>query len=479
MRKVVQKKLSYTTWKTAILGTTLTVALFGSCKKEMPKQGQTADHKYQPSVALISATLSTFEPNTMSWTDLGIGYNDQNTRYNKAKLYLAIGLTEVVKDPAIAAWMVAEAKQHEDNVFYFDNLFARFPDTKKIMEATIDPLGEKTGWTFERIQQEMQYEDFDIKASIYLINTDIADASQKVMVTPGYDLIPADEKHPSDVALGFYTNQQNEVSRINLWEEVIAGVTAPIFAIDGRATNKPPLVITGVPLDGGMVPMGSNSPLPQNRIAITQVQIGFRYEGSGNSEYRVTGRNLFFAYWGPGTVLQGYVNASPENSRYFLRWYCGEKREESNQQYSVSASSINSWTPVNGDQYFCWTGISGINDILYSERDGYMIVNTAGSIVPGPSREKLYFNTYEDDGWITSKKTLSPTSINGVELGLKGRMGQYNEWYQTDPYNVVSWLPANTFDANSIYNYTNMETYRWGPVSKGGWAKLQVKNSCP
>lgn len=471
-----------TYFKKIILAAAMPTILLSGCYKATPEKtiAASSDKTHNLEKGKSFARTSVFEPNNMAWQELGIGYNNQNTRYNKAKLYLAQGLTEVAKNPVIAKWIVEEAKIHEDNVFYFDNLFARFPATKAIMESIVDPLGEKTGWSFEQVQREMQYEDFDIKASIYLANTDIADASLKPMVSPGYDIMPEDENHPTDVVLGFFINEQNKVSRINLWDEIVKNVTAPIFAVDGRATNKPPLVINNADMGNyaGPGPVIIQT-TPKYRINITQFQIGYRYENTGKSEFAVAGKCLFFPY--PGQVVNGSTNSASPNSRKFIRKGCGQSLIDDKEVASVESSIINNWTPVNTDSYFCWMGVEYPNNPAYSEHDSYWIsssTNASGVQQGSVSRKKLYYNTYENDGGFTSLKTLSPASINGVPLGLKGRMGSYNEWYQYDPYDLTSWAPVNTFDGNSIFSYTNWETFRWGPPSKGGWTKLKISGVC-
>lgn len=458
----------------------LSASALSSCTKversNKVKQ-QVARHKYQPTITTMSANLSIFENNDMNWADLELGYDDVNIGYNKAKLFLSIGLAEVAKDQVIADWIVSQAKVHEDNVFYFDELFDQFPETKAIIESTVDPLGEMTGWTFEEVQEKMQYEDYDIKASIYLTNTEIADASLKPIVTPGYDIMQEDENHPSDVVLGLYINNNNEVSRVNLWKEVIDGVTAPIFAIDGRATNKPPIVIVGT-LDTptGAVAQRAGS----NQFNITKFVIGKRYESSGNSELAITGKCFFFPYQGSAPLQSGIPNPSAYSRNFLRKNGCGTAYDLDFEIASVSPSVANSWAPVDIFRYFCWGGLGYSNNFQpeHSEGDSYAYLITsgpaAGNYQSANGRKRLYFNTYENDGWPTSLKTLSPASINGVPLGLKGRMGTYNEWYMFNPYNAAQWLTTNSFMLHALSYPHDF----YNDPSKGGWFRLDLSGWC-
>uniref|UniRef100_UPI00260BCEBF hypothetical protein n=1 Tax=Fluviicola sp. TaxID=1917219 RepID=UPI00260BCEBF len=98
---------------------------FGCQKKEkrIQKEKTASEHRYNPSTTKL-ASVNVFKENTMAWSDIIRGYSSENTQYRHAKLFLSLGLVEVVKDPVIADWIINEAPMHEDSVFYFEDLFA-------------------------------------------------------------------------------------------------------------------------------------------------------------------------------------------------------------------------------------------------------------------------------------------------------------------------------------------------------------------
>ncbi len=86
-------------------------------------------------------------------------------------------------------------------------------------------------------------------------------------------------------------------------------------------------------------------------------------------------------------------------------------------EISVSPYNVNHWIIIYPNKYFA--KILSDPTIETSEYDLYTL---QGSSQLGPCRKRLYYNSYENDGWSTSNKTLSPYSINGVYLNLKGHM---------------------------------------------------------
>lgn len=75
------------------------------------------------------------------------------------------------------------------------------------------------------------------------------------------------------------------------------------------------------------------------------------------------------------------------------------------------------------------------------------------------------------------EQTLSPYSINGVVLDLKGQMGIYSEWYQYNPYSIIDWMPFNTLVLDDYNSNNPWQKTRWS-VPKGGWTKYQEISGC-
>ncbi|WP_300661631.1 hypothetical protein, partial [Fluviicola sp.] len=310
--------------------------------------------------------------------------------------------------------------------FYFEDLFAVFPETKLIIESTVDPLEKYTGWSFEQVQDQMQYGDYNIKASIYVPTFRGQNNSLKPVVTPGDDI--SENADGNDVVLGWYINQNNEVTRVDMWTELSVAARAPVFAIDGRATNIRQLYDKLGP-NTPMIPLG-NDPEPvdpssppddaNERIAISKLQIGYRYDNNGHSEVEMVGKVVWTQTYNTPT------GADPIRS--FLRKGCYNNREEHVRIGDVSNYDADNWIVNNTDKFFCWmhddaptgTWIGGEYDHNY----------VGAAFQP---RKVLFFNTYELDDSYTSNKALSPEWINGAHVDLKGRMGTYSEWYQFNP----------------------------------------------
>lgn len=407
------------------------------CKRESPEQvlKPAPLNQQTQSMSRSTSNVSLFEPNTMAWGDLAKGYSDLDTRRRHAKLFLSIGLTEVVKNPAIAQWIEAEAPNHEDSVFYFEDLFNHFPQTKAIIERTVDPLGTYTGWKFEEVQQQMQYGEYDIKASIYLASLSNVNNALKPVVTPGSDLYN-DAGKGVDIVLGWYIDESNNVSRINLWKEAARAARVPVMVIDGRAKNIKELINREGPVVGPPVPLGDPNPnnfnpnqppdYANHRISITKYQIGYRYDNNSNSEFEISGKLVY---------TPAYNSGSGALMRYFLRENgCYSSTTEEYQLASVNNYNADNWIMVNTDRFFCWLNSPVPADWSTGELD-YNYVPAPGT-PQGYSyqpRKILFFNTYENDDWPSSRKPISPEWVNGVHLDMKGRMENHDEWYQFDP----------------------------------------------
>jgi hypothetical protein len=425
--------------------TTLFMAVAGtfvvsSCKKENGESLKPAhapsDHRYIPMSGLAS-DVGIFEPNTMAWDDIVQGYSELDTRRRHAKVYLSIGITEVVKDPAIAAWITTEARKKEYNILYLEDLFDQFPETKAIVEAADDPLGMMTDWTFEEVQDHMQYGEYDIKASIYLSSLENVDNALKPIVTPGSDLYYDAEKDV-DIVLGWHIDGNNVVSRINLWKEAARIAQAPVFVIDGWAGNIKDLINREGPLvTGPAIPLGDPNPndYPPNsqppdyathRICISKYQIGHRYDNTSHSELEISGKMAY-------TPIYDY--AATAWTRYFLReGGCFDDKVEEYELASVHKDDANNWTMINTDRFFAWLRSPVPADPNTGELDY--------NYVPDPNspqgysyqpRKILFFNTYENDDWPSPDRPISPEWIFGMYLGMEGKMENHDEWYQFDP----------------------------------------------
>lgn len=407
--------------KKPILFTIAAIAFLAACKKESTQQGgsKASKHQYSPNTSLMkSVSVQGFEPNTMSWADLTVGTDPQDVLYRKAQLYFSIGLTEVVKDSTIADWITRQTLANEFNVIHFDELFAQFPATKQIIESVNDPLGAFNNYTFEQVQQLMQYDTFNIKASIYLTNAQIADPTYKPICAGGFDLDLEDTSaaHPSDAVLAWHLNDNNEITKITIWEDNAKTSLAPVFSIDGRSTVNIGNLLKTTDEDPGLTsgfpPITDH---PNMRVSIISYRINVRHDISPNSELHMQSSCSY-------THIPG--------KRPFMKTGCAETfwdLPQYDKRLDVIHKSKMGHLFTNKDIYYARAHDGGMG---YGEYDYNSLY---------PSRKWLFYNTYEYD-WFASHKPLTPSSIKyssmpfPINIGLTGKMSKYDEWYENEPW---------------------------------------------
>jgi hypothetical protein len=337
---------------------------------------------------------------------------------------------------------------------------------RNIIETTIDPLNVMTGWTFEQLQDYMQYGPYDIKASIYLASP--GNSNFKPIVTPASDI--KEDANGKDVFLGWITDSTGRPKRIDLWKGIADISGRPVFAIDARAKNIKDLINW----EGPSVPLGDPHPgmydpqqppdYPNWRMSVTKYQIGYRYDNTPNSELNINGKMVYTPVYNSG------ANAF---TRDFLRKLgCYEQKVPEYELASVPANDATNWATNNIDQFFAW--VYG-GDANTREYDNNYIPGTPNAI--HQPRKVLFFNTYENDDWPVGIKPLSPEYVNGIALGLKGRMEGHEEWYQFNPEaGANTWW--NQYGWRMGHGYIGWTYSMWTGPNVKGMLEFKITGNC-
>lgn len=447
-----------------LLAAGMAAVLFSACRKDNISKNTPAvsKHRYKPEAGMKAVDVTNLEPNSMSWPDRVIGYDDADAEFRKAKLFYAIGLREIVKDPVIAQWICEQAKQAENNVIFLDDVFAAFPGTREVVEATADPLGTMTGWPLEQVTAKMQYDDYDIKPAIFLMNAAKADATYKPLVSPGDDLDVDDTTRGGDVVMAFHLNDQNESTAVNLWGILATDLFAPVLCIDGIATNldgredtePTPTLPTGRTTEYFPI-----SDYPHMRLTMKRFRINHRYDASGKSDLFIISQCV------------GIPDPNDDNSigvsREFFRKDClnPDTRAE---DLIAKVHKRDIGKEMTTDRYFAKAHTPWPLDLWKGEYDHYMLSTPSGPRLM--NRKFLVYNLYEHDDFSSPKNLIYAKFNNKTIVRMSGRMTKYNEWYLFNP------------DDNFLHYSINMPYpyIGWGHDDdhpKGG-CYVEINNHC-
>lgn len=473
------KKTSYIIESVLIIAMGIVAVLFVAMGLVGCKKTQNSDKASEPGVnppaKLISAKGVEFEPNNNTWREIVQGQDNTDTRIRGIKLYFSSGLMELCGNPDIAAWIYDRTQAHEDKVVSFADLFREFPEAKKIMESMPDPTGTIRDKSFDRLEAQLDYEGFQYNACVFLTNDGKAQRDYRAIVTPGVDIFDDTLRNRADVSFAWYKDEgKKEMQKINVWEDLVNSIGAPVYAI-GLLTKNPRPVFSGDP--GQARPTGGDqeSDLTDQRITIDKFVVGKRYDNSSSSEYYMTGQKMM-TNW-----TTSNFNVYP-GGKAFIRKWCNGKKEDRIQIASVHKNLVNNWVTVGSDKYFCKilgdpsaAQGGGVNP----ESDG-SFNSFQGSATPTYSRY-LYFNTYEHD-WFANYKFLgSGGQWTNPYVTLKGKMGYQQEWYQFDPY-ITSGPEQFIFKYFTIHN---VPTAAWGAEKQShsngagkGWMHFKRSSPC-
>lgn len=415
-----------------ILAVLLPILLFQNCKKATaPEPGPIPDIN---AVALVTNTQ--FLPNTYSYSYIVDGEDATDTKIRKIKLHLSAGLAEVCKDEEMAEWLYTQLHNADNNEIKFADLFAEFPEALDIIETTADPLEELTDASYDELESELDYMDYQYWGSIYLTNDVSANVAYKPIISPGLDIVDDDVNGRPDITMGWMLDDNNDITEVLLWEDIANSTTAPIFAVS--LMNKSTLPTLGEPDQGSNEAI---SDVINSRMKIHKVQIGAHYDKSNNNEYSLTG--YWTSNWGNGKYMRyGCYTGNVSGNKPKDHWTLIR---------DIPRSGI--WTVYDIDKYFLRV------HHLY-ELD---------------NNKRVFFNTFERD-WFAGAKYLGAVSW-GSYMAMEGNMQYSHEYYQFHPWNGNYWQ-------NRVYvpvissGYT---TWFWGsaPGAAGkGYMGMQIVAPC-
>lgn len=379
---------------TAFSALTLFISVY-SCTKQT-HTSEEKSHVYVPTTTTKVANTN-FEENIHNFSEIVEGVDNTDTKLRKIRLYLSVGLVEVVKDSTIANWIYYATMQSENREIKFSDLFAAFPQTRDIVESAIDPLGQISEKSLEDLEDELDYEGYQYWASIYLTNENSADGEYKPIITPGLDI--EDIGEISDIAFAWHLDGNNNISKIRIWEELANSTPAPVFAVSMMVKKNYPT--------SSVVLRETSSAPPDyinDRADISSFKIYHQYDKSKNSEYCITGAwikntggaSAYLRYTCLGALVSGAVNTQNHYTKLA----------------DVHKKNLGSERSCN--RLFCRLRTTDELD----------------------ASKYVFFNTFERD-WFAGVKDLgSIINSAGQTLKMKGNFSNAHEWYQFNPNNV-------------------------------------------
>jgi hypothetical protein len=313
---------------------------------------------------------------------VGLASDDNERRINAECLRLGLGLRQLAENPEYLDFILRECRRSPRGLVSIRSIFARFPDTRKLIESVRSPFATRSGpRTFEQTLDDLR-RDVRYEPVVFVPNLEHANDNLPVIVSPGLE-VEEDEKGDSIIAWS---------RQADAWTSLIIDEETATYS------GRPLLVISLDPIDQALRAVGREAPRDPHgagfgaddlfgtsatSFASNEYQINFRFDNSNNSEFCIVAYRI-----------------DPNGTHHWIYNANGWK-----QIADVHKNNV-------GKQQAKWSFFCG----------NYTPYNT----------NFVFFNTYERD-WYANEKNLGVPSANNKTLYLSGRRKFDNEWYNFDP----------------------------------------------
>ncbi len=256
--------------------------------------------------------------------------------------------------------------------------------------------------------------------AIYVPNWETADFEKQPLICPGVEVNSelAGMEDYEDYIVAWYYDEMGNLMEILINEEDAMNTTHPVFIFDNAEEDATKREKSAMVYN---TPQPLKSAMTTTEYHSKEFQINHRYEGSGSSEFCITGAQI---------DESGNAHLICIRNGSFSSW---------KQISSVSKRNIgrlfSEW------KHFCSNDVEPFNS------------------------NYIFWNTYERD-WSKSAKSLGQATRNGTTIYLNGNRRYSSEWYAYDP----SVLNNNPVDLNTIY----YSWAKWHNNSKGKYRIWRV-----
>lgn len=250
--------------------------------------------------------------------------------------------------------------------------------------------------------------------AIFVINADKADPSKMPIIGTGVMVnedLPGMEEFEDNIIVWYFDESTGEFVEGLMDEETVLATTHPVFMIDNACEELTIMPKQTIHSKGEVVtPRSGTNPEERFYLSSYEYQINSRNEGSGKSEFCVS----------------GYIIDEDGDHGSISR----------NENYTANDYHLIAKVPKDaiGVEQSKWVTFARPRDIYISDFAPFQYTY-------------VFWNSFERDG-CRSKKPLIDANGNNIHVSIEGKMHFYSDWYAFNPTETNN----NRLDLETIFN---------------------------